>query len=533
MFDQEYIEKSKKRERKAYTLGVLLMLLITFSLFGGAYAFFTAIFTGVEDDTTITIGGGTLGIHMDGGNIITMNNIFPREEAWDTKRFTITGNNNTSLHMEYFLNLVVTENTFQNGSLTYTLESQNTSNTGTPIQSITTQRGIPTGAGVHSLGGGVFDEPGTGMSHTYYLTFFFPSRGVPQNEDQGATFRAHVGITGDGSAATQPMEPNFPDGSAGNEIVSNNPFRMNPDFTIVADNSNRETQEGIFRVEDDHGDAYIFRGTHLLNNNVIFAGHQWKILRIEGNGNIRMIYNGICTLNSEGTNCTEGINGNTAAAATTIGTSQFNTQAIHARFVGYMFGSETGTFNEQHANVNNSAVKTFVDNWFNNNITGDNRDRVANNTIFCVDRSIANQEVHTWFGIEEVGTGLGTEPTVYGTSGRVRLTGLPTLVCPRAEDRISLPVGLPSQDELNMAGGRGGFDNNDFFLRTNGRYWTISPLFNLSSNAIVRPVHVNGDIIGTTGIVVDSSGVRPVLSLNSDVVFARGNGSAATPFVVE
>jgi len=194
------MEISKIQEKQRSTkkrLGILLVLLIGLMLIGGTYAFFTAVFTGVEEDTTISIGGGRLGIHMDGGNIITMNNIYPRAEAWETKRFTITGNNSTPLEMEYFLNLVVTENTFQNGSLTYTLESQNTSNTGTPMSSIIEQRGIPTGAGVHPLGQGVFNQPGNDMVHTYYLTFYFPSRGVPQNEDQGRTFRAHVGISGE------------------------------------------------------------------------------------------------------------------------------------------------------------------------------------------------------------------------------------------------------------------------------------------------------------------------------------------------
>jgi len=190
--DQETIEIKQKQTKKR--IGILLALIIGVILITGAYAFFTAVFTGVEDDTTISIGGGRLGLHMDGGNDIIMSNIYPRSESWATKRFTITGNNNTPLHMEYELSLVVTENTFSTNAITYTLESQNTTNDGTPMPSINTQRGIPTGSGAHPLGQGVFDEPGNDMVHTYYLNIFFPSRGVAQNEDQGATFRAYVGV---------------------------------------------------------------------------------------------------------------------------------------------------------------------------------------------------------------------------------------------------------------------------------------------------------------------------------------------------
>ena len=200
----EYINMKEERAKKRII--VLGLLLITIIAISGAYAFFTAIFTGVEDDTTITIGAGRLGLHMDGGNIINMNNIYPRAEAWDTKRFTITGNNNSALEMEYELSLIVTENTFSNNALTYTMRSYNTTNDGTPMQAITEQRGIPTGPGSHPLGRGIFDEPGNDMVHTYYLSIFFPSRGVPQNEDQGATFRAHVGI---GEATNSPADDLF------------------------------------------------------------------------------------------------------------------------------------------------------------------------------------------------------------------------------------------------------------------------------------------------------------------------------------
>jgi len=198
------VERNYQKENKRYLLGFLLMGLVTLILVGGAYAFFTPAVTGTETDTTITIGAGTLGIVMDGGNIITMNNIYPRAEAWETKRFTVTGNNSSTMIMDYSLNLVVTQNTFASGSLLYTLTSINTGATGTVAPNIATQTGIPTGAGTHALGSGVFNVPGTNMVHTYYLTFFFPSRGVPQNEDQGAQFRAHVGIIGlaDGSPTT-------------------------------------------------------------------------------------------------------------------------------------------------------------------------------------------------------------------------------------------------------------------------------------------------------------------------------------------
>ena len=67
------------------------------------------------------------------------------------------------------------------------------------------------------------------------------------------------------------------------------------------------TGQGLYKMEDDYGDSYYFRGAKdYVNNNLIFAEHQWKIIRINGDGSLRIIYNGTCpgnscTINSTGT----------------------------------------------------------------------------------------------------------------------------------------------------------------------------------------------------------------------------------------
>jgi len=542
--DKNTIEEKEQGIKQR--LGILLVLLIGLIIIGGAYAFFTAVFTGVEEDPTISIGAGRLGLHMDGGNDIVMNNIYPRVEAWETKRFTITGNNDTPLHMEYELSLIVTENTFSTNALTYTLESQNTTNDGIPMSAITTQRGIPTGPGVHTLGQGFFDEPGNDMVHTYYLTFFFPSRGVAQNEDMGRSFRAHVGV---GEATNHTLR---------SAILADNQVRTDADFTQVIvdqetwDNAysydwecswmqewdpayecdqivyNREgmsLQSGLFQTNDEHGNAFFFRGSHQgVNNNVIFAGHQWKILRIEGNGNIRMIYNGECPNNQ----CT--INGNNAGENATIGNSAFNTQINHNRFVGYMFGSETGSFNEQHANTHNSTIKNFINNWFEANITGEHLDMVASNTRFCNDRSLT-------VAYNNATSGLGLNAAHWGFLGRQTA---PSLACPRDEDRLELPIALPTADELIMAGAGVWNHESVFFLGTEVNFWTMTPFLTMTGSDAtgartwpMPTIEFGAENMGIMGHSSElSAAVRPVISLNANTPVIRGNGSATDPFIV-
>lgn len=50
--------------------------------------------------------------------------------------------------------------------------------------------------------------------------------------------------------------------------------------------------EGLLKKEDDLGVAYYFRGS-VKNNNVLFAGKNWKIVKINGDGSIKLVLDNI------------------------------------------------------------------------------------------------------------------------------------------------------------------------------------------------------------------------------------------------
>ena len=55
------------------------------------------------------------------------------------------------------------------------------------------------------------------------------------------------------------------------------------------------TDEGIYSAQDDYGTSYYFRGA-VENNYVKFANKYWRIIRINGDGTIRLIYDGTSTM---------------------------------------------------------------------------------------------------------------------------------------------------------------------------------------------------------------------------------------------
>lgn len=50
--------------------------------------------------------------------------------------------------------------------------------------------------------------------------------------------------------------------------------------------------EGLLQSQDDQGQAYYFRGA-VTNNNVLFADHNWKIVKINGDGSVKLVLDGI------------------------------------------------------------------------------------------------------------------------------------------------------------------------------------------------------------------------------------------------
>ena len=103
---------------------------------------------------------------------------------------------------------------------------------------------------------------------------------------------------------------------------------------------------------------------------------------------------------------------------------------------------------------------------------------------------------------------------------------------------LTYPVGLIVADEVMMAGvGAVAIENYSYYLYTGNFYWTMTP----SGFSEGGPPDFDGDVLlhavtyygglGTAAFTYDNLGVRPVLSLKSDVQL-QGNGTMDSPFEV-
>ena len=296
---------------------------------------------------------------------------------------------------------------------------------------------------------------------------------------------------------------------------------VNADGTVTV--TEVESQYGyLCKAKDAYGDSYYYRG-NVTNNYVKFAGFYWRIIRINGDGTVRVIYDGTSAhANGE------------SSEDRRIGISAFNISDNDNAYVGYMYG-KTGasTYAETHANINNSTIKTYLDTWYENNIKGTTNEQYIADNIFCNDRSIA---------LGDIGTGVGTSKTNYRwySFASVVNNNKMMLICPQKNDAFTVNdtsngnraltygIGLVTTDEGVLAGGWNS-ENSKYYLYSGQTYWEMSPVFFRGGYAGERIVTTDGNAGSRLGIVNSNQGVRPVFNLKSEVLL-QGTGTASDPY---
>ena len=226
----------------------------------------------------------------------------------------------------------------------------------------------------------------------------------------------------------------------------------------------------LCKAKDAYGDSYYYRG-NVTNNYVKFADKYWRIVRINGDGTVRVIYDGTSAhANGESSEDRQ------------IGTSAFNSSYNDNAYVGYMYAKVgASTYTDAHANTNDSTIKAYIDNWYKTNIVGTTNEQYLVDNVFCNDRSFAQNNS---------GTGTGESVTYYRWyNGPWESNGYNTkmmLTCSQKNDAFTVsdttngngvltyPVGLLSTDEIVLAGGWSAA-NSGYYLYSGQYWWASSP----------------------------------------------------------
>ena len=307
-------------------------------------------------------------------------------------------------------------------------------------------------------------------------------------------------------------------------------FRTRTDFstTITETTTGTIYKSANESQYDDDGEVYYFAGNPTDNwfqfgTNSSGQPLYWRIVRINGDGSVRLIYNGTSKA--------------TTGNSTMINTSQaFNGSYNNNAYVGYMY-----TSGDPHGLSTNSNIKTTLDNWYISNLS-DEAEYLDGNAGFCGDRYPS-----TGSSSSNGSGGTGTTTTYYGAYIRLYINKSPSFKCRDSQDlyttpgsskgngalkvsstdKTTTPIGLITADEVAFAGGVYGSANRSYYLYNNEYYWAMSPYYFDGSNA---NVFVVDDYGGLYYYYVDYTyGVRPVINIRSDVAIT-GTGTTTDPY---
>ncbi len=310
-------------------------------------------------------------------------------------------------------------------------------------------------------------------------------------------------------------------------------------YTYKQITSNKNTTEALLAsTEDDYGTSYYFRGA-VKNNYVQFANKCWRIVRVNGDGSIKLVLHNDNT-SSSSSPCAASNNSTTAAFARYSGSTYntaFNSSYNDNAYVGFMYGTAgSSDYASTHANTNKSDILKNLETWYTNNLTS-YESKLAD-TIWCNDKSTVSG-----------GLGYGTNATDYGAYNRLASTKQPTLKCPNDNNggklskftvddtkngngNLTYKIGLLTADEIAFAGSIAYTYNRSTYLQENTGttwWWSLSPYYFDGSGAGVWNVG-SGNLDNYGVSYVD--GLRPVISLISSTN-VTGDGTSENPYVVE
>ena len=540
------------KTRKKYIVLVIVTIVISvIALIGASYALLTMT---IQGDKKITLTAGILKVDFEDGNYINLENAAPLTDAQGQKltpyTFTITNTGNINAYYHVALEEEST-NTLTNNYLKMRL---------------TNDAGYDSGVvKVNSYGTGNFEimkeqtlEPSDKVTYTLWMWLDNDA----DNSAQGKEYKSKIVVTSyDREQKSVVLQQILEDNELQEETTNMFNYASNGmyisgvseegDPQYSTDESQKTT--GLYSMEDEDGISYYFRG-NVDNNNVQFgeytsdyyvynyssryfqslascqeynsscsesnkvklanAGDKmyWKIVRVNGDGSLRLIYNGT-SANPDSSDL---------AHSYLIGQVPYNLERNDPKYAGYTYDNGTDSF-----------IKKEVDTWYSNALGSSSYDSKVSSGRFCSDSSGYREETmlggNVFASFDRLGSAYGK---IMGLEMQENVT--PTLKCPTTSESYGgsyrLKAGLITADELVLAGESFGVVGNSYLSigGSNMYYWSMSPaVFSYGSAGVWDEFEwLNYYLVGT------NYAVRPVINVTTDNGFTSGDGAASNPYIL-
>jgi len=528
------------KPRKKILLIIISILSVVLLTIGITYAYW--IITKTQTERNL-ITSGCLDITLtDKTDAITLQTQYPitNEKGMQLKPYTFTVSNNCNTSVDYEITLESIGDKTNSISASAIKTALNEEDPITLYGRINVDPTIEGAYESHVLGYGTLagkSDTSEDDTATYDLRLWMDQNA--SNDEMNKTFNSKIGVSvgqhivnKGTSLATLIL----------NDANSNNYLYENtPDFSVAT----VDGEYGLYTMPDDDGTSYYFRGDVNNNyvkfgkyaetkvrgyyNNTTYASYReyatmtecqnasnynvncsylfkkgediyWRVVRINGDGSIRVIYDGIDAYQ----------NGTTHNIAV-----------------------DNNGYSDYYLTYNGSTIKQNLENWYNNNILENYGTYIAD-TSYCNDMQVVDEVQYT----QNYETISGN---VY--AGYNRLNNFePKLACTRNEDTYTMldgagnglsnsPIGLLSADEAMLAGANTKTANKTYYLYSGYDFWTMTPhRFSVYNWDSMWALQANGTL-GSYNDVYSSYelATRPVINIKADTPF-EGSGQLTDPY---
>lgn len=457
--------------------------------------------------------------------------LLPNTEV-GTKTFTVTNTGdglveNYSVYIENVINdlnrpqdLVYTVKCTSYNKTEYKTNPSTASKSGT-CTGVNKEIQFPSGNG-NKTGIVVTNSIDEGLVHEYVLSLKYLNPNVDQSSDMYKTIEGKINIKNmieenPYSDNTNSLAYKIIDNAMGlsQEEKNSHWAELSPVTLTTPGIENSLEDESILSLtNDDLGISYYFRG-NVDNNYVNFAGLCWRIIRIEGDGSIRMSLSnvsGVCSTNMS----------NTSALAP-------------SNAYGYTTDSKGNVIADYEAS---NGIYQFLQTWFNNKGIVNYSDKLKSFETCLGDITTGYDSNGIKLTTMEKYNELANNRRIYTETGR-RYYGKgddpnPTLLCGVYGSKTSpAKISTYSMDEMAFAGGTSNRGNSSYFYlldNANNTSWTSS--YGFDDGATVYAFRLGNIGNGASTSITTALFTRPVISLIPGTISNYGDGTITTPYEI-
>ncbi len=406
-------------------------------------------------------------------------------------------------------------------------------------------------------------------SNNYRLRMYVDESYNPQGDGGGLTFSVRINVYGKAGDKYVPLTTQkiLEDNELQEETT--NMFNYASNGSYIASITEEGPQygsepsqvtNGLYSMNDEDGVSYYYRGA-VTNNNVQFGEYAsdyyvyqgkvggsryyqseascqregnstctqvklasqgdkmyWKIVRVNGDGSLRLIYNGVST---NPTNAD-------LVSSSAIGLTPYNLEGNDPKYTGYTYDNGTDSF-----------IKKEVDTWYSNSLGSSSYDSKVSSGRFCSDSSGYREETmlggNVFASFDRLGSAFGK---LAGLEMQENVT--PTLKCSSTEETYGgsyrLKAGLITADELVLAGESWMVAGNSYLtykgnFNIDYGFYTMSPLWLLDETGFL---YSQSRGLSSSSIIDDHvSLLRPVINVATENGFTSGDGTSENPYIIQ